>query len=57
MRQGLAARDLDNEKLYSFPLTAPLPADPAFPLYINTNDTIDWALEALRREFPDVNRP
>lgn len=36
-----AARDLGNEKLHSFPLTQPLPDDPARPLYINTNDTIN----------------
>lgn len=36
-----AARDLVNEKLHSFPLTRPLPKDPARPLYINTNDTIN----------------
>ncbi len=32
-----AARDLVNEKLHSYPL----PEDPAEPLYINTNDTIN----------------
>ncbi|OGD27887.1 MAG: hypothetical protein A2Y56_12530 [Candidatus Aminicenantes bacterium RBG_13_63_10] len=36
-----AARDLVNEKLHSHPLTAPLPSDPAFPLYVNTNDTLN----------------
>ncbi|MGQ9578494.1 MAG: hypothetical protein ACUVWQ_07720 [Candidatus Aminicenantales bacterium] len=36
-----AARDLVNEKLHSYPLTAALPDDPAKPLYINTNDTIN----------------
>jgi hypothetical protein len=36
-----AARDLVHEKLHSFPLTRPLPEDPAKPLYINTNDTIN----------------
>jgi len=36
-----ACRDLVNEKLHSFPLTQPLPSDPACPLYINTNDTIN----------------
>lgn len=35
------ARDLVNEKLHSFPLTQPLPQDPARPLYVNTNDTIN----------------
>ncbi len=36
-----ASRDLVHEKLDSFPLTRPLPDDPARPLYINTNDTIN----------------
>lgn len=36
-----AARDLINEKLHSSPQAGALPADPAFPLYINTNDTIN----------------
>ncbi len=36
-----AARDLVNEKIQSFPLARELPADPAVPLYINTNDTIN----------------
>ncbi|MBM3284923.1 MAG: hypothetical protein FJY81_03545 [Candidatus Aminicenantes bacterium] len=36
-----AARDLVNEKLHSYPLTQPLPSDPARPLYVNTNDTIN----------------
>lgn len=36
-----AARDLVNEKLHSYPLTQPLPEDPAKPLYVNTNDTIN----------------
>jgi hypothetical protein len=36
-----AARDLVNEKLHSYPLTHPLPEDPARPLYINTSDTIN----------------
>jgi len=36
-----ACRDLVNEKLHSFPLAQPLPPDPAKPLYINTNDTIN----------------
>ncbi len=36
-----ASRDLVNEKLQSFPMTRPLPEDPARPLYINTNDTIN----------------
>ncbi|MBN2206382.1 MAG: hypothetical protein JW742_03170 [Candidatus Aminicenantes bacterium] len=36
-----AARDLVHEKLHSYPLAAALPADPAAPLYIHTNDTIN----------------
>ena len=35
-----ASRDLIHEKLASNPWTKELPADPAAPLYINTNDTI-----------------
>ncbi|HUT07855.1 MAG TPA: SagB/ThcOx family dehydrogenase [Candidatus Latescibacteria bacterium] len=36
-----AARDLVQEKLHSYPLTRPLPEDPAEPLFVNTNDTIN----------------
>jgi len=36
-----AARDLVNEKTHSHPLSEELPRDPAAPLYINTNDTIN----------------
>jgi hypothetical protein len=36
-----ASRDLVNEKLHSDPLAAPLPDDPAAPLYVQTNETID----------------
>lgn len=36
-----AARDLVHEKLHSYPLARPLPDDPAEPLFINTNDTIN----------------
>ena len=36
-----ASRDLVHEKLHSYPLTRALPDDPAEPLYINTNDTIN----------------
>ncbi len=36
-----AARDLVHEKLHSSPLAVTLPDDPASPLYINTNDTIN----------------
>lgn len=36
-----AARDLVHEKLHSYPLSCKLPEDPARPLYVNTNDTIN----------------
>jgi len=36
-----ASRDLVHEKLHSYPLTRELPEDPAAPLYVNTNDTIN----------------
>jgi hypothetical protein len=36
-----AARDLVQEKLRSYPLTRSLPEDPAEPLFVNTNDTIN----------------
>ena len=36
-----AARDLIQEKLHSNPLARPLPDDPAEPLYVHTNDTIN----------------
>ncbi len=36
-----ASRDLVNEKLHSNPLARPLPDDPAAPLYVHTNDTIN----------------
>ena len=36
-----ASRDLVHEKLHSYPLSRNLPDDPAEPLYINTNDTIN----------------
>jgi len=36
-----AARDLIHEKLHSNPLVRPLPDDPAAPLYVHTNDTIN----------------
>ena len=36
-----ASRDLINEKLHSDPLATPLPDDPAAPLYVHTNDTIN----------------
>lgn len=37
----VAARDLVYEKLQSYPLARPLPDDPASPLYVHTNDTIN----------------
>jgi hypothetical protein len=37
----VASRDLVNEKLHSNPMTRPLPEDPAAPLYVHTNDTIN----------------
>jgi hypothetical protein len=36
-----SSRDLVHEKLHSYPLSRELPDDPAEPLYINTNDTIN----------------
>ena len=36
-----ASRDLIHEKLHSDPLARPLPDDPAAPLYVHTNDTIN----------------
>jgi hypothetical protein len=36
-----ASRDLIHEKLHSNPLARPLPDDPAAPLYVHTNDTIN----------------
>lgn len=55
-----AARDLNNEKLHSFPLSRPLPEDPARPLYINTNDTINRNSTASAIVFhgaPSPERP
>jgi hypothetical protein len=36
-----ASRDLIHEKLHSDPLAAPLPDDPAAPLFVHTNETIN----------------
>ena len=36
-----ASRDLGHEKLHSYPLSRELPDDPAQPLFINTNDTLN----------------
>jgi hypothetical protein len=56
-----AARDLVHEKLYSYPLSSrPLPEDPARPLYINTNDTINRNSTASAVVFegaPSSDRP
>lgn len=55
-----AARDLNHEKLHSFPLSRPLPEDPAEPLYINTNDTINRNSTASAVVFegaPSPDRP
>jgi hypothetical protein len=41
-----AARDLNHEKLHSYPLSMTLPEDPVRPLYINTNDTINRNITA-----------
>jgi hypothetical protein len=41
-----AARDLINEKLLSDPLAVPLPGDPATPLHILANDTINRSATA-----------
>ncbi len=54
-----AARDLVNEKLHSYPLLQPLPEDPAKPLYINTNDTINrnsTVSVAIFRGAPNRNK-
>ncbi len=55
-----AARDLNHEKLHSYPLIQPLPEDPARPLYINTNDTINRNSTASAVVFdgaPSPERP
>lgn len=55
-----AARDLNQEKLHSYPLSRPLPEDPARPLYINTNDTINRNSTASAVVFegaPSADRP
>ncbi|MDI6848732.1 MAG: hypothetical protein QME69_02955 [Candidatus Saccharicenans sp.] len=55
-----AARDLNHEKLHSFPLSRPLPDDPSRPLYINTNDTINRNSTASAVVFegaPSPERP
>ncbi len=55
-----AARDLNHEKLHSFPFNRPLPEDPSRPLYINTNDTINRNSTASAVVFegaPSPERP
>ncbi|MGB9907789.1 MAG: hypothetical protein ACPLRR_10445 [Candidatus Saccharicenans sp.] len=55
-----AARDLNQEKLHSYPLSQPLPEDPGWPLYINTNDTINRNSTASAVVFegaPSPDRP
>jgi hypothetical protein len=52
-----AARDLVNEKLRSYPLTRPLPEDPAEPLFINTNDTINRNSSASAIVFEGAPSP
>ncbi|MGB9893638.1 MAG: hypothetical protein ACPLRA_04435, partial [Candidatus Saccharicenans sp.] len=56
----VAARDLVQEKLHSYPLSVNLPDDPARPLYINTSDTINRYLTASAVIFegaPSADRP
>jgi len=50
-----ASRDLVHEKLHSYPLTRPLPEDPAQPLYIHTNDTINRNTSVSALVFQGVN--
>jgi hypothetical protein len=52
-----AARDLNQEKLQSYPLAVALPADPARPLYINTNDTINRNSTAAAIVFSGAPSP
>lgn len=52
-----AARDLNHEKLHSFPLSRPLPDDPSRPLYINTNDTINRNSTAAAVVFEGAPSP
>ncbi len=55
-----AARDLNHEKLHSYPLNRALPEDPARPLYINTSDTINRHSTASAVVFegaPSSERP
>lgn len=52
-----AARDLNHEKLHSFPLNRPLPDDPSRPLYINTNDTINRNSTAAAVVFEGAPSP
>jgi len=52
-----AARDLIQEKLHSYPLSINLPEDPARPLYINTNDTINRNITASAVVFEGTSNP
>lgn len=52
-----AARDLNQEKLHSYPLAMTLPQDPARPLYINTNDTINRNSTAAAIVFSGAPSP
>ncbi|NPV82964.1 MAG: hypothetical protein HPY46_05190 [Candidatus Aminicenantes bacterium] len=52
-----AARDLNHEKLHSFPLSRLLPDDPSRPLYINTNDTINRNSTAAAVVFEGAPSP
>lgn len=52
-----AARDLNHEKLHSFPLNRPLPDDPSKPLYVNTNDTINRNSTAAAVVFEGAPSP
>ncbi|MBP7870324.1 MAG: hypothetical protein KA000_02160, partial [Candidatus Saccharicenans sp.] len=51
------ARDLNHEKLHSYPLAMTLPQDPARPLYINTNDTINRNSTAAAIVFSGAPSP
>jgi len=52
-----AARDLVNEKLLSDPLGAPLPRDPATPLHILANDTVNRSATASAVLFHGAASP
>jgi hypothetical protein len=52
-----AARDLVHEKLHSYPMSRPLPEDPAEPLFVNTNDTINRNSSASAIVFEGAPSP